>query len=130
MKNDRKKRILSAQLVLILLMILWCGTCFESKESQRQMEQSDASQSESGAGEAAEGKRKQMYEAMHTPLGKYPETVTYTLGKIAGANNSNLPVGNTYENNAYTRYLKKVLNIKNADVFELQDGIRMKRQSM
>ena len=63
MKNDRKKRILSAQLVLILLMILWCGTCFESKESQRQMEQSDASQSESGAGEAAEGKRKQMYEA-------------------------------------------------------------------
>ena len=122
MKNDRKKRILSAQLVLILLMILWCGTCFESKESQRQMEQSDASQSESGAGEAAEGKRKQMYEAMHTPLGKYPETVTYTLGKIAGANNSNLPVGNTYENNAYTRYLKKVLNIQNADVFELQDG--------
>ena len=122
MKNDRKKRILSAQLVLILLMILWCGTCFESKESQRQMKQSDASQSESGAGEAAEGKRKLMYEAMHTPLGKYPETVTYTLGKIAGANNSNLPVGNTYENNAYTRYLKKVLNIKNADVFELQDG--------
>ena len=42
MKNDMKKRILSAQLVLILLMILWCGTCFESKESQRQMEQSDA----------------------------------------------------------------------------------------
>lgn len=122
MKNDRKKRILSAQLVLILLMILWCGTCFESKESQRQMEQSDASQSESGAGEAAEVKRKLMYEAMHTPLGKYPETVTYTLGKIAGANNSNLPVGNTYENNAYTRYLKKVLNIQNADVFELQDG--------
>ena len=57
MKNDRKKRILSAQLVLILLMILWCGTCFESKESQRQMEQSDASQSESGAGEAAEENR-------------------------------------------------------------------------
>ena len=66
-----------------------------------------------------------MYEAMHTPLGKYPETVTYTLGKIAGANNSNLPVGNTYENNAYTRYLKKVLNIKNADVFEFIDELFM-----
>ena len=63
-----------------------------------------------------------MYKAMHTPLGKYPETVTYTLGKIAGANNSNLPVGDTYENNAYTRYLKKILNIQNEDVFELQDG--------
>ena len=122
MKNDMKKRILSAHLALILLLMLWCGTYFATKESQRQMEQSDASQSESGAGEAAEGKRKLMYEAMHTPLGKYPETVTYTLGKIAGANNSNLPVGDTYENNAYTRYLKKILNIQNEDVFELQDG--------
>ena len=64
MKNDMKKRILSAQLVLILLMILWCGTCFESKESQRQMEQSDASQSESGASNAVEVKRKLMYKVM------------------------------------------------------------------
>ena len=100
------------------------------KESQRQMEQSDASQSESGAGEAAEVKRKLMYEAMHTPLGKYPETVTYTLGKIAGANNSNLPVGNTYENNAYTRYLKKVLIFKMQMSLNCRMAIRMKRQSM
>ena len=86
------------------------------------MEQLEASQSESGASNAVEVKEKLMYKAMHTPLGKYPETVTYTLGKIAGANNSNLPVGDTYENNAYTRYLKKILNIQNEDVFELQDG--------
>lgn len=86
------------------------------------MEQLKASQSESGASNAVKAKRKLMYKAMHTPLGKYPETVTYTLGKIAGANNSNLPVGDTYENNAYTRYLKKILNIQNEDVFELQDG--------
>ena len=39
MKNDMKKRILSAQLALILLLMLWCGTYFETKESQRQMEQ-------------------------------------------------------------------------------------------
>ena len=122
MKNDMKKRILSAHLALILLLMLWCGTYFETKESQRQMEQLKASQSESGASNAVKVKRKLMYKAMHTPLGKYPETVTYTLGKIAGANNSNLPVGDTYENNAYTRYLKKILNIQNEDVFELQDG--------
>ncbi|HIX63509.1 MAG TPA: extracellular solute-binding protein [Candidatus Mediterraneibacter colneyensis] len=62
-------------------------------------------------------------EAAHTPLGKYPKTVEYTLGKISGANNSNLPVGDTYENNAYTRYLREVLNIQNNDVFELEaDG--------
>lgn len=60
--------------------------------------------------------------AESTPLGKYPETVTYTLGKIAGANNANLPAGNTYEDNAYTRYLREVLNIQNDDVFELEAG--------
>lgn len=79
MKNDMKKRILSAQLALILLLMLWCGTYLETKESQRQMEQLEASQSESGASNAVEVKRKLMYKAMHTPLGKYPETVTYRM---------------------------------------------------
>ena len=54
-------------------------------------------QAETGSDDAA------WEEAVHTPLGKYPETVEYTLGKISGANNSNLPVGDTYEDNAYTR---------------------------
>lgn len=53
-----------------------------------------------------------------TPFGRYPEEVTYTLGKMTGLNNSNLPKGDTYENNGYTRYLKKKLNIQNKDVFE------------
>lgn len=61
-------------------------------------------------------------EAEHTPYGKYPETVTYTLGKISGGNHSNLPAEDTYEDNGYTRYLKKMLNIQNKDVFELEDG--------
>ena len=61
-------------------------------------------------------------EAAHTPLSRYPETVTYTLGKIAGANHANLPVGATYEDNAYTRYLRQTLNIQNKDLFELEDG--------
>ena len=64
----------------------------------------------------------QWEEAAHTPLGKYPETVEYTLGKIAGANNANMPVGDTYEDNAYTRYLREILNIQNVDVFELEAG--------
>ena len=51
-------------------------------------------------------------EAEHTPYGKYPETITYTLGKISGGNHSNLPAGDTYEDNGYTRYLKKMLNIQ------------------
>lgn len=60
--------------------------------------------------------------AEHTPYGKYPEEVIYTLGKISGSNNSNLPLDETYEENGYTRYLKEMLNIQNEDVFEIEDG--------
>lgn len=64
----------------------------------------------------------QYEEACNTPFGRYPETITYTLGKMAGANNSNMPENDTYENNAYTRYLKNKLNIQNKDVFENVDN--------
>ncbi len=56
--------------------------------------------------------------ASSTPYGKYDETVTYTLANESSVNNSNMPDGDTYENNAYTRYLKEYLNIQNIDVFE------------
>lgn len=59
----------------------------------------------------------QWINAAETPYGKYPELVTYTLGQMSGANNSNLPEGNTYEDNAYTRYLRKMLNIQNENVY-------------
>lgn len=71
----------------------------------------------------AMAKEEQWETAETTPLGKYPETVEYSLGKISGANNSNLPVGDTYEDNAYTRYLRNVLNIQNENGFALEaDG--------
>ena len=57
-------------------------------------------------------KKEQWEYASTTPDGKYPELVTYTLGKMTGANNSNLPKGETYENNAYTRYLREYFNIQ------------------
>ena len=66
--------------------------------------------------------KKRWATAEHTAHGKYPDEVTYTLGKISGSNNANLPVGETYEDNGYTRYLKKNLNIQNKDVFEIEDG--------
>lgn len=65
----------------------------------------------------SERSSKSWEQAETTPLGKYPELVTYTLGQMKGANNSNLPDGQTYEDNAYTRYLKKTLNIQNKNVF-------------
>lgn len=57
-------------------------------------------------------------EASTTPFGKYPELVIYNLGKMTGSNNSNMPSGDTYEDNAYTRYLKEMLNVQNINVFE------------
>lgn len=66
-------------------------------------------------------KEKQYEEACNTAFGKYPETITYTLGKMTGNNNSNMPQGDTYENNAYTRFLREKLNVQNIDVFEGND---------
>ena len=56
--------------------------------------------------------------AMTTPLGRYPELVTYTLGKMTSDNNSNMPAADTYEDNNYTRYLRELLNVQNKDAFE------------
>ena len=67
-------------------------------------------------------KTKQYEEACTTPFGRYPKTITYTLGKLTSVNNSNMPIGDTYENNAYTRYLKEKLNIQNIDAFEAADS--------
>ena len=61
-------------------------------------------------------------EASTTPFGRYEDTVFYTLGKMTGANNSNLPDGENYEDNAYTRYLKKKLNIQNKNIFEVAEN--------
>ena len=59
----------------------------------------------SGNRKEVESKEQQWYSASTTPYGKYPERVTYTLGKQIGSNNSNMPEGDTYEDNAYTRDL-------------------------
>lgn len=60
-------------------------------------------------------------EAKTTPLGKYPEKVTYTLGKVTAENNSNMPEGDTYDDNNYTRYIEELLNVESVVVLEGQD---------
>ena len=72
--------------------------------------------------ETMQANSEEMREAETTPYGKYPELVTYTLGKMSGENNSNMPDGDTYEDNAYTRYLRDMLNVQNEDVFEASDN--------
>lgn len=63
-----------------------------------------------------------MEEARTTPFGAYPETIEYTLGKMTSVNNSNMPENDTYTDNAYTRYIKSVINVQNVDVFEANDS--------
>lgn len=63
-----------------------------------------------------------MEEARTTPFGAYPETIEYTLGKMTSVNNSNMPENDTYTDNAYTRYIKSVINVQNVDAFEANDS--------
>ena len=74
---------------------------------------SDDSVSDAAGNEAAA-----LTEAKTTPYGRYPETITYTLAKMTGVNNSNLPEGETYEDNAYTRLIREIINVQNEDVYE------------
>ena len=97
------KKILSIFLIFIVT-----GGCLYTALSQHKSNDKDA-------GYAV---RREWYVAEHNAFRPYPETVTYTLGKLSGSDNSNMPDGDTYENNAYTRYLKNKLNIQNDDVFE------------
>ena len=72
-------------------------------------------------GESSEKELQSWEEAKNTPYGKYPELITYTLGKMTGGNRSNMPERDTYEDNVYTRYLRECLNIQNKDVFEAME---------
>lgn len=77
----------------------------------------EGNRAQSSGQQVSEENRKAWEQAETTPYGAYPELVTYTLGQMSGANNSNLPQGDTYEDNAYTRYLRKMLNIQNENVY-------------
>lgn len=102
------KKIISCVLIINLLILCGCGN-------------SGATPSTRENAETKEEYEAALYTARTTPYGKYPEQLTYTLGKLSGANNSNLPDGETYENNAYTRLLNERLNVQNQDVFEAMD---------
>ncbi len=65
--------------------------------------------------------------AANDPYGKYPETVVYTTGYNLTNQGADTLAGTPYENdtpsdNAYTRYLKEVLNVQNENEFEAITG--------
>ena len=82
------------------------------KSFSRSLQKENKQTSQEAAAEQTEWEK-----AAISPYEAYPELVTYTLGQMSGANNSNLPGEDTYEDNAYTRYLRKMLNIQNDNVY-------------
>lgn len=106
-----KKKVICMLLTVCLLS--GCGTNEQPKATEESKETAVSEEETMSDAEAAAWE-----EASTTPYGKYPELVTYTLSKLNGTNNSNMPEGDTYENNVYTRYLRETLNIQNEDVFE------------
>lgn len=108
MKRNRKTGL--AAVVLLWAMIFSSCAAVSDPVNEEQMEKN------------SEEDQRAWEEAASTPYGKYPELVTYTLGQMSGSNNSNLPEGETYEDNAYTRYLRGMLNIQNDNIYmENQD---------
>ena len=107
----RRKRWLAAVLAAgtACTALFWCGS--------RQIVSTEVARSE----ESSEKEKQAWEEAKTTPYGKYPELITYTLGKMTGGNRSNMPEQDTYEDNVYTRYLRECLNIQNEDVFEAME---------
>lgn len=109
MKN--RKGYMFGAFALCMLLLAACSN------SDKPEDEADVSAVESSSGVGTEA----AWEvASTTPLGKYPELVTYTLGKITAENNSNMPGGDTYEDNNYTRYIRELLNVQNVDTMEGQ----------
>lgn len=95
--NSTSKKILSLLLVATMgVTIVGCGNKETKEETKTTTEQTESKFDESGA---------------------YKEKVTYTLGRMT-TQNAKLPEGDTYEDNAYTRYVEKKLNAKIEDAFE------------
>lgn len=61
--------------------------------------------------------KQEAVKAAEGVLGAYEESISCTVGRSTIAN-PKFPEGDTYEDNAYTRYLKERLNVEIKDEFE------------
>lgn len=123
-RDDGRILCIRSGIATVILLISVCGavSCGISKYGQGEHGNSGASAQSADAKETNPDEMKRLWEqAAHTPYEPYPETVTYTLAKtIVG--DGNMPVGDTFEQNAYTRYLEETLRIKNENVLAADQG--------
>jgi len=106
-----KRKCLSFLLAATMIATLAAG-CGSSDDPTKNM-----SEEEKAAWEAV----------VNDPYGKYPELITYTSGYNLTNQGGDTLAGTPYENdtpsdNAYTRYVKEVLNVQNENMFEAPTG--------
>lgn len=106
-----KRKCLSFLLAATMIAALAAG-CGSSDDPTKNM-----SEEEKAAWEAV----------VNDPYGKYPELITYTSGYNLTNQGGDMLAGTPYENdtpsdNAYTRYVKEVLNVQNENMFEAPTG--------
>lgn len=107
-----KRRSMLIFLTAVLSTAAVLGGCGDSGKNSAKL-----SESEQAAWDAA----------ANDPYGKYPELVTYTCGYNLTNQGADTLAGTPYEsdtaeNNAYTRYLRELLNIQNENEFEAITG--------
>lgn len=88
---------------------------------------SGCGKSEDFTANMSEEEKAEWEAAANDPYGKYPELVTYTSGYNLTAQGADTLAGTPYENdtfvdNAYTRYIKDLINVQNENMFEAQTG--------
>lgn len=114
------KYMAAAGLFLLCAAGIW--GCSAPKEGDSAIRSSSSSHT---ADVITDSMREAMWNtAQSTPLGRYPELVTYTLGKMTSEHNANMPSADTYEDNNYTRYLRELLNVQNDNVFEGEGAVQ------
>lgn len=114
MKN-RISRLLQQSGAVILTAAIMAG-CMGNSEGN--LQESVESSTETASVASGQNEVAVWKEAAATPFGRYPDTMVYTLARLTTDANSNLPEGDTYENNAYTRLLNEVINVQNEDIFQ------------
>lgn len=103
----------AASFTLVLAMLTACSSSSQTETTSKATDSANDTNSQSQGSSVA--------DSSNAPDGKYSELITYTLGKNTPTA-PRLPEGDTYENNAYTRYLREKFNIQNENAFEAPNG--------
>lgn len=92
-----KLKLIAACLAVLMLFLTACG-----KDDVKQEANTDGKQDTEKAPESGND----------DPFGHYAEPVTLSLGKSISTKNTNLPDGDTVDNNEYYQFVEKKLNVK------------------